>query len=165
MAYISNLAAQVTEKTLTPSKINMVNEAISLLKKTSDNALTYTQLALDSIHLRVYTDASYATNNDRTLQLGYLVLLCDDQNFCHILDYRSRKSRRVVTSIMAGELLAFVDGVYAGFAIQQDLRNIYGRDIRIRMHTYSKRIYDAITKWKRTTDMSKEVDLMAMREA
>lgn len=66
---------------------------------------------------------------------------------------------------MAGEVLAFVDYFHAGYDLQQDLRTSYGKDVSIKMFTNSKQIYDAITKGKRTTDMSKMLDLMAMREA
>ena len=66
----------------------------------------YYPLDLDTLHLRVYSDASFASNDDSTSQLGYIILLCDANDRCHVLSFSSKKSKRNVRSIMAGEIYA-----------------------------------------------------------
>ncbi len=81
-----------------------LNNAIQYAKKTPDLKLKYKPLDRYSPHLRVYSDASFASNDDSSSQLGYIILLCDESNHCQILNYSSKKSKRVVRSIMAVEV-------------------------------------------------------------
>lgn len=67
-----------------------------LVTKSAAVVLKYSKLYKYSLNLRVYADASFATNDDLSSQLGYIVLLCDRFNCCHVMDYVSRKSRRIV---------------------------------------------------------------------
>lgn len=61
------------------------------------------------LHLRVYVDASFASNADCISQLGYIFLLADKSGKCNILHYASYKSRRVRRSVLGAEVYAFAD--------------------------------------------------------
>lgn len=83
----SNRAAQVSAKKSGKDKARELNQAITIVKENPTAGLHFMPLDSDSTHLRVYVDDSYATNDDLSWQLGYLIILCDDNNSCHFLDH------------------------------------------------------------------------------
>ena len=86
--------------------------------KSLNSAVTYAQnanlgfkfpkLSTETTTIREYSDAGFANNNELKSQLGMIILLVDKYHNASILHYASRKSRRVVRSILAAELYAFV---------------------------------------------------------
>jgi len=102
-----NLAAQFTERTYGPTATREVNALVGRALKGRNLVLTYPLLDTASLRVRSYADASYATNADGSSQIGYLVLVCGVGGHAHIRSFTSRKCRRVVRSIMAGEVYAF----------------------------------------------------------
>lgn len=162
---VANRAAQVTERTFCTDKIRELNRGIKKVLDTVDVGLKYGRLDFDSLHLRVYADASFATNDDLSSQIGFIVLLCDDSNRCHVLDYSSRKSRRVVRSIMGGEVHSFMDAFDTAFITRNDLETILGVRIKIVMLTDSKQLFDAVTCGRRTAERRLGIDVAAARQS
>lgn len=144
-ACIANRAAQVTEKNYSLAKVNELNKGIRMIMKSPSIGLKYKKLHVDSKHIRVYADASYATSDDLTSQLGYLILLHDRYHNCHILEYASRKSRRVVRSIMGSEVYAFMDAFDLAVVVRKDLEMMMGTNLEITMWTDCKQLFDAVT--------------------
>ena len=133
-----NKAAQVLEEQFSIDHINMVNECTITLKNHPEMRLRFWKMDRKSLHLRVYTDAAFGTNEDRTSQIGYLILLCDGKDNAEVLDFSSKKSGRVVRSIMGGEFIAFVDGFDQGWMLRYDPDRIYHQDVPTTMLTDSK---------------------------
>eukprot|EP00171_Calliarthron_tuberculosum_P023132 IDg23132t1 len=119
-----NRAAQVTSTSFKLRHVKELNKAIRYAKSSIGVHLRYPELKESKMHLRTYADSSFATNDDGSSQLGYLILLCDLKNDCHIISYSSRKSRRVVRSIMAGETYAFTDAFDQSYIIKRDVEKI-----------------------------------------
>ena len=142
-----------------------LNSAIRRVKLSVNIKLKYSPLDKETLHLRAYVDASFATNDDHSSQLGYVILLCDSQDRCHILDFASRKCKRVVRSIMAGEVYAFAEGFDTVFAIKHALEKLYRQKIPITMLTDSKQMFDVITKASFTSEKRLLIDISAAREA
>lgn len=165
MACYANRAAQVTEKTYGPDKIRELNTGIRKVKETPMKGLSYGPMKNDELHLRVYADASFSTNDDLSSQLGFITLLSDNEGQCHILDYSSKKSKRVVRSIMGGEVCAFMDAFDSVFTLAADLELIYARKLHIYMFTDSKQLFDAMIKGKRTQEKRLMVDITAARQS
>ena len=69
--------------------------------------LKYSKLDMNSLHIRVYSYVSFASNEDNTSQLVYVILLADKRNNFHVLSYWTKKSKRMARSIMAEEAFAF----------------------------------------------------------
>lgn len=69
-----------------------------------------------------------------------------------VLDFSNRKSKRIVRSIMAAEVNAFMDAFYEVTALTTDFSVLLSRPISIHMFTDSKQLFDALTRGKRTTD-------------
>ena len=91
-------------------------------------------------------------------------MLCNKNDQGHVLTFASRKSRRVVRSIMAGEVYAFSQAFDAAFMIKHDLETIYCQKIPMLMLTDSKKRFDVITKATHTTERIM-IDIGAAREA
>lgn len=160
-----NRAAQATPKSYCTRHIRDLNKAIKRAKSTSDWALIYRPLRRRSLRLKVYADASFASNDDGSSQLGYIILLCDDRGACHVLSYSSKKSRRVVRSIMAGEVYAFANAFDEAFVIKHDLERIYHQHVPLIMLTDSKQLFDVITRASHPTEKRLMIDVAAAREA
>lgn len=165
VAITANLAAQVTEKTFEPSKIKLLHNGVKNAKKKFFLGLRYASRYKGSVHLRVYTDVSFATNDDLSSQLGIILLLFDYENNAHIIDYRSYKSRRVVRFIMGGEVSAFMEGFDHEFSITRDLQAMLGRIVPAHMFIDSKQLFDALIKGKQTTERLLIIEIMAARQA
>lgn len=161
----ANRAAQVTEQSLDKPDIDELNTAIKKVKESPDLGLKFNRLDESSIFIKVYVDASFATNKHFSSQLGYVVLVCDANNACHFLDYASRKSRRVVRSIMGGEVLAFSSGFDRAFIMRKNLEDIYKKRIPMTLLTYSKHMFDVIRKGSSTEERPLLIDVAMAREA
>jgi len=113
----------------------------------------------------VYADASFASNDNGSFQLGCRILLCDSSGACHVLLYTSAKSRRVVRSIMAGEVYAFAKAFDDAFVIKHDLERNYHQHMPLIMLTDSKQLFDVITRASHPTEKRLMVEIAAAREA
>ncbi|CDF36525.1 unnamed protein product [Chondrus crispus] len=159
-----NKAAQVTEKTFGTEKLKAFNCTVKHLKGTHSRCLTFFPLKKDSLHMRVYTDASFAGNDDLSSQLGFIILLCDSSDRAHLLEYSSRKSKRVVRSILGGEVYAFASGFDRAFILRHDLETIFKVKIPLHMLTDSLQMFDVITKGSSTTEKRLMIDIASARE-
>lgn len=160
-----NRAAQVSSKTFSRRHVQELNKAIKYARSTADLVLSYRPLDRTTLHLRVYADASFASNDDNSSQLGFVILLCDAVDRCHVLAYSSKKSRRVVRSIMAGEVYAFANAFDEAFIIKYDLERLYKQPVPLTMLTDSKQLFDVITRASHTTEKRLMIDIAAAREA
>ena len=160
-----NRACQVVEKKFNKSKIRAINKLIQRLKKSKDTVLKYLKLDLNTIHFRVHSDFSFASNDDGSSQLGYIILLCDEINKCYVLSYCCKKSKRIVRSIMAGEIFAFSAAFDQDFVIRHDLEAILNQKISLTMFTDSEQLFDVLTTAAHTTEKRLMVEIMAAREA
>ena len=157
--------AQATEKTFGHESIKLVNKIIKHLQNTISIRMKYPKLDPISLHLTVYSDDSFNSNNDNSSQLGYIIVLMDKHHRGSILHFSSHKSRRVTRSSIAAENLAFVDGFGNAFILRHDLQRMLGRKILLLMLTDSKALFDVITGSDYTTEKRLMVDLAAIREA
>ena len=135
------------------------------MKKTAATSLIYGPLEKNALRLRVYTDASFAKNDDLSSQLGFIILLCDSTNRAHIMDYSSRKSKRVVRSILGGEIYEFADGFDRAFMLRHDLETIYQTEIPLEIRTDSLQMFHVVTKASSTTERRLMIDIAAARES
>lgn len=84
-------------------------------------------------------------------QLGYLLLLADQFNRFHVLACCSKKSKRVVRYIMAGEVFAFSSSFDYAFVVLHDIEMLLKLSIAIEMFTDSKQLIDVISKASHST--------------
>lgn len=92
-----NKVLQLTVNTFNEDKIKYFNKTMKCLKETSKLCMNYNSLKKSSLYLNVCSNASFAGNDDLSSQLGFIILLRDNPNNAHIMDYPSRESKPVLT--------------------------------------------------------------------
>lgn len=97
-------------------------------------------------------------------QLGFIILLCDASNHAHVLQYCSKNSKRVVRSILGGEVYAFADGFDRAYIMRHDLQMILKKNIQLHMYTDSLQMFDVITKGSSTTEKRLMIDIASARQ-
>lgn len=160
-----NQMAQVTEQAYDRAAVRALNALIKKAKAGRDVVLTYPKLDRSTLRLRVYADSAFANNKDQSSQMGYVVLLCDGTGQAHVLSYVSRKCKRVVRSIMAGEVYAFSTAFDEAYVIRYDLEQLYGCHVPLVMFTDSKQLFDVVTKASHSSEKRLMIDIAAAREA
>jgi hypothetical protein len=142
-----------------------VNNQVSYLQSTNDVRLQFPQLDFATLHLLVYTDASFGIRPDKSSQAGYVVLLADFSKKCCFLAYRSSKTRRVARSSMSAETLPFADGYDCAFTLRAELNRLLGQHIPLLMFTDSPPFFDTITRHSRTSEGRLMLDIYAARKS
>lgn len=79
-----------------------------MISRTSYIILRFDKLYFAMSYSRVYGDASFATNDGLSSQLGYVVLPCHGEDWSHVFDYGSRNSKRAVQSLLVGDTYALM---------------------------------------------------------
>ena len=117
------------------------------------------------MQLRAYADASFATNDDQSSQLGFITLLVDGSGRAHVLSFSSRKSRCVVRSVMAGDVYFFGAAFDEAYMLRHDLEQLYGCHIPLTILSDSKQLFDVVTRGSHPTEKRLLIDVAAAREA
>jgi hypothetical protein len=117
-----------------------------------DIPLQLPKLDPDSLHLTVYSDASFSNNHDLSSQLGNIVFLSDKTGACSPLHYSSHKSKRDTRSVLGGEVMAFVEAFDMGRIIRHDLTPVLGQRLPITILTDSLSLFDVISKASTTAE-------------
>lgn len=86
--------------------------------------LNYIPLDLATSKLFVFVDGFFANNADLSSQLGYLIVIGNEESKDfefklrgNIIHWSSTKSKRVTRSVLASEILAMSEGVDKGFVL------------------------------------------------
>jgi len=86
-----NRAAQVTASTFREEHVKEMNKAIKPANATMSLSVMDAPLEKETLHLRVYANASFAAKDDLSSQPVHIVLRCDGHSRCHFMTYSSRK--------------------------------------------------------------------------
>lgn len=76
----------------------------------------------------------------------------------------SKKSKRVVGSIMGGEVNAFVDSFDKLYILKRDLERLLNCKLSLHMTTDPKRLFNVMTKGQQPTEKRLIIDISAARE-
>lgn len=91
--------------------------------------------------MRLYSDASSASNMDRILQLGYVIMLMDIHNKCHPLYWTSYKAKFETREVLGNEVMAFVDEFDMLYTINSDLQSMIRKANSLTMITDSLSLF------------------------
>lgn len=92
-----------------------------------------------TVILRVigFADASFANNHDVSKQLGHICFLSDRNGNSVSIDFKPSKSKRIVRSAIAGEVIASSDLFDVAVTLVAELGYVFGRKIPIQLCTDS----------------------------
>lgn len=79
----------MTEKTLSNADIGDLQKAVRDMQSNLHRGLNFRPIDQHPTYLRVYTDASLASNNDLISQLGYLISPSESDNLVNVIDFAS----------------------------------------------------------------------------
>lgn len=161
----TSMITQVTEGSFSDESMKKANKIISHIQTSPNKGLLQKKLDFSSISIFVYKDSSFGNNDDLSSQLGYIITLQDKFGNAAIIDYASKKCRRVTRSFLAGEVMAFTAGFDAAFIIKYDLSRILNRRLSLYMITDSRGLFDMITRNSYSAEKRLMIDLAALRES
>ncbi|POS82418.1 hypothetical protein EPUL_005471, partial [Erysiphe pulchra] len=101
--------SQAAQTTLpTTEQMKKLNKRLMWQKSFGQNSgLNFVKLDQSKLRLIAFSDASFANNVDFSSQIGYVIILADD-NHCNLLHWSSTKCKRVTRSVLASELYAMI---------------------------------------------------------
>ena len=126
--------------------------------------LRFVQLDIKSLKLIVFTDSSFANNQDLSSQMGFVIVLADKNNRANILHWSLIKCKRVTHSVLASELYAMTYRFDIAAAIKSTIKKILQIQLLIILCTDSKSLYDCLVKLGTTQEKRLMVDLMCLRQ-
>ena len=165
LCFAISSAARITENTFDKQAIQSYNSAVDYLRQTRDLCLVYPQLDSNSLRLACYVDAGNCHKEDGKCQIGFIIFLTDKTDRCCVLQFSSRRSRRVARSTTAGEALAFSEGFESAFALRADLIDILQYELPLIMLTDSEILFKIITRRRTTSERRLIIDIRAARAA
>lgn len=142
-----------------------IQSIIDYIKRTLHLVLRFVRLDMDSLRIVTISDSSFNNAGNNYSQMGYLILLVDGNNNANIIQYSSKKCRRVTRSVMAAELLALVSAFDDAFFLQHTLDEILGYKIPIDSYIDSRTTFNCVAKNGPTMEKRLQIDAAALREA
>ena len=94
----------------------------------------------------VFTDASFANNQDLSSQIGFVIVLADKSNKANILYWSSIKCKCIIYSVLASELYAIAYRFDIEVAIKSTIEAILQIRLPLILYTDSKSLYDCLVK-------------------
>lgn len=137
LAWVANKSAQVTEAKFQQKDISDFNRVVGKTNDALRIGLEYKHIDNQYLHSRVYSSVSFALNENMPSQLEYLVLLGIDTGICPVLNFSSKKVKRVVWSIIAAALYGFIEASDSSMTLATDLSQYLGRMLPICMFIHS----------------------------
>lgn len=90
-----------------PNSIKPINKVDNHVRKHPFLSLKYQLLDFQSLIIQEYSDASFSNTDDLKSQLGFIIFLVDKTNFCHILHFSRKSSKRVLGFLLAANNMLF----------------------------------------------------------
>jgi hypothetical protein len=173
-----DLSVAAQHQSPSDADITALNKRLEWQQKSLDRGLKSIVLTdLGSARLYVFVDGSFANNSDLSSQLGFIILLAnenidEDHKFTvrgNIIHYTSVKSKRITRSVLASEIYGMVAGVDMAYAISTTLRMITNQlnlpTIPTIVCTDSYSLYECLVKLGTTKEKRLMIDIMALRES
>lgn len=104
------ILAKVTRKQMVRGHLWSLNKGIKLSQDYKVSGMIQYKLPIDSLKLVIYTDSSFPNFPGSATQLGFIIVLTDERHRGNVLYYSRYKFKRVVRSVLGGEVCAFAGG-------------------------------------------------------
>lgn len=128
------------------------NLAVAIEDFQRPQTLEFPSLDLKIVEVRAYADAGFSNNRDLSSQLGFTIYLTDHTNTGAMVQWSSRKSKRVTRSTMAAEVFALGQAFDHRQAIRELVSEIMGHRVPLQVFTDSQTSWDAVTSLRSKTE-------------
>ncbi|KAF1937171.1 hypothetical protein EJ02DRAFT_63582, partial [Clathrospora elynae] len=156
-----------------------LNHRLKWQAENLERGLQYVPLDLATAKLMVFTDGSFANNLDLSSQLGYLIVLVNEDAHSYldgtfkirgnVVHWSSTKCKRVTQSVLASKTYGMVSGVNIAIAILTTLKMVTERlglpSIPLIVCTDSYSLYECLVKLGTTNEKRLMIDIMALRQS
>jgi hypothetical protein len=121
--------------------------------------MRFVQLDIQTVHISVFFDASFASNRDGSSQIGYIVCLREALGKCNVIHSSSTKSKRVARSTLTAEIFALLDGFDCGNVLIFWFERLFNKPLELHILTDSRIAYHTVTTLVITRERRLMVDL------
>ena len=156
-----------TRNSPTSSDVVSVNKLIRYVQYSSDFSLIFRFINWSRAFILLYTDSSLGNVEDSYSQGAFVLFLAElkkDGISVTLLDWNSKKLRRIARSSLTAETLAMNDSVDHGLYMRALIREFIGRDLKIEVLNDNNNLIQLIHSDKSTTEKRILLDLAALRE-
>lgn len=169
-----SVAAQAQDPT--DKDFDALNARIQWQIDNLDRGLNMIPVDLTTAKLMIFTDGSFANNQDLSSQIGFVMMLVNeellDTEFTitgSMIHYSSTKCKRVTRSVLASEIYGMMTGFDIGISTADTMRRITKTlglpNIPVVICTDSRSLYDCLIRLGTTDEKRLMIDVMALREA
>ena len=176
-AFDLSVAAQHQEPS--DEEVKQLNKRLLWQIENIARGITYMPLDLTRTKLFVFVDGSFANNKDFSSQIGYEIILgneekdsSDKNQFIlvgNLVHWSSTKSKRITRSVLASEIYGMVGGVDMAIAVKTTLdmitKQLGMNEIPIVVCTDSYSLYECLVKLGTTKEKRLMIDIMALRQS
>ncbi|KAI0997433.1 hypothetical protein K3495_g10752 [Podosphaera aphanis] len=171
-----DLSAAAQHKQLSKEDIARLNKRINWQISNVGRGLTYIPLDISKMRLFVFVDGSFANNNDMSSQIGFVIVLANEEaendSFTitgNVVHWSSTKCKRITRSVLASEIYAMANGVDMAISINTTINKIVAQlgepAISLVVCTDSFSLYECLVKLGTTKEKRLMIDIMALRQA
>ncbi|KAJ5130346.1 uncharacterized protein N7515_006385 [Penicillium bovifimosum] len=173
-----DLSSAAQHQDPTEGDTKALNKRIRWQMENQERGLHFLPLDLSAARIFVFVDGSFANNRDLTSQLGFAIILAneemrsDEGTFkirSNLIHFSSTKSKRVTRSVLASEVYGMVAGVDMAYAISSTLKMVTDHLnlplIPTVVCTDSYSLYECLVKLGTTKQKRLMIDIMALRQS
>lgn len=160
-----NLLSQVTATTFKPRHVERINKVIGHIQKTIDVIPRFVKLQEDTLKITIFSDGSFASNEDLSSQVGYLVVIQDATGRVNVVHYSSTKTKRIVRSVLGAETIALSNAADFGICLATELENMLGYRPPLHLLTDSETLFNVLIKSTMTSELRLMIDIVASKES
>ena len=161
-----------------PKEAKALNARIKWQMDNKTRGLNYIELDPLDLRLYVFVDGSFANNKDMSSQIGYIIVLGNEEPTTrdnevrirgNIIHWSSTKCKRVTRSVLASEIYGMVQGFDVGYVIHHTVNTILERlslpKAPLVLCTDSFSLYQCLVRMGSTNEKRLMIDLMALRQS
>lgn len=149
----------------TKSQFASLKRAVEHLKRRPEQGLDFVKLHMPSVRVVVISDASFANAPGLKSQLGFVILMADENRTANIVHYGSCRCHRVTRSVMASEVHALIHAVDIGMIVRDALNELLNRNVEMEAFVDSRTLFNVVTKNSNTAERRLQIDIFALRES
>lgn len=158
------ISTQTTAASFKPTHIKTINKTVAQARTFFKLGLSFPSEHFSTLHSVAYSDASFATNEDPSSQLGFMILPVDGAGKECILNFANPKSKRLVRYIIGTQIFSFADALDEVLMLCPDLRTLFRCSLPLPALTDRLSFLSILIRSNTTTEQQLLIYLQAARE-